>query len=56
MISIDDLSKYMGVPRKTIYSWFYRDIMPQPIKVGQRVLFVREEIVAWLKSKRRGAK
>lgn len=55
MISIDDLSKFMGVPRKTIYSWFYRGTMPQPYKIGQRVLFAREEIVAWLQSKRRGA-
>lgn len=54
-VTLQELSKFLGIPRKTIYSWVYRGVLPQPLKFPQKILFVREEIVAWLQTYRRGA-
>ena len=48
LISVDDLSKILKVPKKTIYGWIYRKKII-PIKIGPRLLrFNRSYIDQWV--------
>ena len=50
-LTVEDVSKLLKVPRKTIYGWIYRKQI-QPIKLGPRLLrFSRSYIDQWVSQK-----
>lgn len=53
-MNVKDVSVYLTVPIKTIYEWADRGVIPS-IKIGGRVLFVREEIDTCLQACQRPA-
>lgn len=52
-MNIDQLMAYIGNPsRQTVYQWIFKKMIPH-YKVGKRVYFNREEIEAWLSSRKK---
>ncbi len=48
LLSVDELSKFLGVTKATIYSWTSRNKIPH-IKLSKRLLkFRRNDIEAWI--------
>ena len=48
-LSVDEISKYLGVGRETIYNWIEKRAMPAQ-KIGRCWKFKRSEVDAWVKS------
>ncbi len=48
LLSLDDLAAFLGVPKRTLYSWRYRGEGPVGYRVGRHVRYRREDVEAWL--------
>lgn len=48
LISIKELSAYLGVPVQTIYTWNTRGTGPRPIHVGRHVRYQWDDVDAWV--------
>jgi excisionase family DNA binding protein len=55
MLSVKELSVWIGIKEKTIYSWLGSGRLPHR-KLGSRVLFCPKEIEVWLATLQRGPK
>ncbi len=53
LISIKDITKHFGVSKPTIYKWKRCGILPEPIKVGGRVYYLKAQVEDLLISKSR---
>ena len=51
LLSIGQLSEYLGVPVNTIYDWNRRGTGPRRIKVGQAVRWRMSDVDAWLEDR-----
>ena len=51
---IPQLSAFLGVPVATIYGWRTRGKGPVGFHVGKHIRFRREDVEAWLASRRDG--
>lgn len=51
--TIEDLSRFLKLPIKTLYSWVSQKRLPC-IKLGNRLRFRQKEIEKWLSSKKGG--
>ena len=52
LISIDELSDYLGVPVKTIYDWRLTGHGPCAIRVGRHLKYAISDVREWLASQR----
>jgi excisionase family DNA binding protein len=52
LISIDELSGYLGVPVKTIYDWRLTGHGPCAIRVGRHLKYAISDVREWLASQR----
>ena len=43
----DQLAKFLGVNRKTVYEYAARNVIPHR-RLGRRIVFSRAQVVAWL--------
>ena len=43
----EQLARFLGVNRKTIYEYAARGVIPHQ-RLGRRMVFARSEVVAWL--------
>ena len=43
----DQLAKFLGVNRKTVYEYAARNVIPHQ-RLGRRIVFSRAQVVAWL--------
>jgi len=43
----DELAKFLGVNRKTVYEYTIRNQIPHR-RLGRRIVFSRSQVVAWL--------
>lgn len=43
----DELARFLGVNRKTVYEYAARNVIPHR-RLGRRIVFSREQVVAWL--------
>jgi excisionase family DNA binding protein len=50
LLSIEDLSEYIGVPMKTIKDWRTKGEGPAAIKIGNHVRYDVRDVTAWLES------
>lgn len=50
LLSIQELSEYLGVPVKTLYSWRAQQVGPRAVTVGRALRYPESAIVAWLEA------
>ncbi|ACZ30598.1 phage transcriptional regulator, AlpA [Xylanimonas cellulosilytica DSM 15894] len=50
LLSIEDLSEYIGVPMKTIKDWRTKGEGPAAIKIGNHVRYDVRDVRAWIES------
>lgn len=50
LLSIQELSEYLGVPAKTLYSWRAQRVGPRAVTVGRALRYPESAIVAWLEA------
>ena len=43
----EDLARFLGVNRKTVYEYAARGVIPHQ-RLGRRIVFSRSAVVAWL--------
>ena len=43
----DQLARFLGVNRKTVYEYAARNVIPHR-RLGRRIVFSRHQVVAWL--------
>ena len=43
----DELARFLGVNRKTVYAYASRGVIPHR-RLGRRMVFARSQVVAWL--------
>jgi excisionase family DNA binding protein len=43
----DQLARFLGVNRKTVYEYAARNVIPHR-RLGRRIVFSRAQVVAWL--------
>ena len=55
LMSIDDLSDYLGVPVTTIYDWRVAGKGPCAIRVGRHLKFAVSDVRDWLSHHRESA-
>lgn len=48
LLSISDLSEYLGVPQGTLYQWRTKGYGPQGRRVGKYVRYRPEDVDAWI--------
>jgi excisionase family DNA binding protein len=48
MMSVEELSAYLGVPIPTLYRWRSRGEGPHGIRIGRHVRYHRAAVRAWL--------
>ena len=46
------VAAFLCTTKKAVYSMVARGQLPQPIRVGKRMLFVRADLVRWFEEKR----
>ena len=52
-MNADELAKFLGVNRKTVYAYALRGVIPHR-RLGRRIVFSRTQVVAWLGDVKRG--
>lgn len=48
LMTIEDLSAYLGVPKNTLYQWRTKGKGPVGRKVGKHVRYRESDVDAWL--------
>jgi excisionase family DNA binding protein len=48
LMSIDELSRYTGIPKNTLYYWRLDRRGPRGMKLGKHVRYRRADVEAWL--------
>ena len=56
LYDLEWLSAYIGVPKKTIYSWRLHGQGPPAYKIGQHLRYRRSEVDQWLTEQREAAR
>lgn len=46
-MSADELARFLGVNRKTVYTYAERGVIPH-LRLGRRIVFSRSQVVVWL--------
>lgn len=52
LLSVDELSEYLGVPVRTIYDWRQTGHGPTGIRIGRHLKFAVSDVLAWIDSQR----
>lgn len=52
LLSVEDLSEYLGVPVTTIYDWRLDGKGPCGVRVGRHVRFAVSDVLAWVEAQR----
>jgi excisionase family DNA binding protein len=50
LLTIQELSDYLGVPVKTLYAWRAQRTGPRAVTVGRALRYPESAIVAWLEA------
>ncbi len=54
-LSIEEVCRLLHAPKQSIYKWTSAHEIPH-YKIGKRLLFDRDEILAWIESRKVGVK
>lgn len=52
LLSVEDLSEYLGVPVTTIYDWRVDGKGPCGVRIGRHVRFAVSDVLAWVEAQR----
>jgi len=52
LISVDELSDYLGIPVRTIYDWRLTGHGPRGLRVGRHLKFAVSDVAAWIDAQR----
>lgn len=52
LISVDELSEYLGIPVRTIYDWRLTGHGPRGLRVGRHLKFAVSDVAAWVDAQR----
>ncbi|MCP4307575.1 MAG: helix-turn-helix domain-containing protein [bacterium] len=50
LMSAEDVSEWLGIPKKTLYAWRYRREGPTSLKVGRHLRYRPADVEEWLDS------
>ena len=53
LMTADELARWLHCSRRAVYDRVYRGQLPGTVRVGRRLYFMREDVVAFLRSERR---
>jgi excisionase family DNA binding protein len=51
-MNIDEVSKYLGISKMSLFRLIHNDDFPKPVKIGHLSKFDKDEIDSWLEEKR----
>ena len=54
LLTSDEAASFLRVPRGTLNDWRYRGTGPRGYRIGKRVLYVRSELLDWVKAQADG--
>lgn len=49
LMTAEELAMWLHCTRRAVYDRVYRGQLPGPVRVGRRLYFVRERVLAWLR-------
>ena len=49
LMSVEELSEFLGIPVNTVYAWSSRRTGPKGYRVGRYLRFKRADVDAWLR-------
>jgi excisionase family DNA binding protein len=49
LMTADELAMWLHCSRRAVYDRVYRGQLPGPVRVGRRLYFVRDSVLAWLR-------
>jgi excisionase family DNA binding protein len=52
LLSVEELSDYLGVPIRTIYDWRQTGHGPRGIRIGRHLKFAVSDVMAWIDAQR----
>lgn len=52
LLSVEDLSSYLGIPVSTIYDWRTRGCGPPAYRFGKHLKFAVSDVRLWVKQQR----
>lgn len=52
LLSVEELSEYLGVPVRTIYDWRQSGRGPRGIRMGRHLKFALSDVLAWIEAQR----
>ena len=48
VITVDELSRRLDIPKGTLYNWRYRGIGPRGHRVGKHLRYRWSDVLAWI--------
>ncbi|WP_239160190.1 helix-turn-helix transcriptional regulator [Virgisporangium ochraceum] len=48
LLSVDQVARWLGKPKATLYAWRSRGLGPRAIRVGNVLRYRRSEVEGWL--------
>lgn len=55
LISVDELSEYLGIPVRTIYDWRLTGHGPRGLRVGRHLKFAVSDVAIWVDAQRQAS-
>ena len=49
LMTADELAMWLHCSRRAVYDRLYRGQLPGQVRVGRRLYFIRESVLAWLR-------
>ena len=49
LMTAEELAMWLHCSRRAVYDRVYRGQLPGPVRVGRRLYFVRDSVLAWLR-------
>lgn len=49
LMTADELAMWLHCTRRAVYDRVYRGQLPGPVRVGRRLYFMRDRVLAWLR-------
>jgi predicted DNA-binding transcriptional regulator AlpA len=51
----EEVARFLGVPKATLYQWRYLGIGPKAGRVGRHLRYLPEDVIAWFRQQQEAA-
>ncbi|TDD22083.1 DNA-binding protein [Actinomadura sp. KC06] len=51
----DEVARFLGVPKATLYQWRYLGIGPKASRVGRHLRYLPDDVIAWFREQQNAA-